>query len=117
MALALGLVGIYGVISYMLAQRTREIGIRMALGAQNAGLKRLLIGQVLALVGIGVVLGLGGAAVLTRLMESLLFGVTALDPPTYVAGAFCLVAAAALAAYLPAHRVTRVDPMLALRAE
>ena len=117
MALALGLVGIYGVISYMLAQRTREIGIRMALGAQNAALKRLLIGQVLVLVGIGAVLGLGGAAALTRLMGSLLFGVGALDVPTYALGAVSLFGAAALAAYLPARRVTRVDPMQALKRE
>jgi predicted permease len=117
MALLLGLIGIYGVISYMLAQRTREIGIRMALGAQHAALKRLLLGHVLALVVVGVVLGLGGAAALARLMESLLFGVTALDPLTYTFVALLLVAAAASAAYVPARRVTRVDPMSALRTE
>jgi putative ABC transport system permease protein len=117
MALALGLVGVYGVLSYMLAQRTREIGIRIALGAQNAAIKRLLLGQVLGLVGIGVALGLGGAAALTRFMESLLFGVKALDLETYALGAVALLAAAALAAYLPARRATRIDPMQALRAE
>jgi ABC-type antimicrobial peptide transport system permease subunit len=117
MALALGLVGVYGVLSYMLAQRTREIGIRIALGAQNAAIKRLLLGQVLGLVGIGVALGLGGAAALTRFMESLLFGVRALDLETYALGAVALLAAAALAAYLPARRATRVDPMEALKAE
>ena len=117
MALALGLVGIYGVISYMLAQRTREIGIRMALGAQHVALKRMLLGHVLALVVGGVVLGLGGAAALARLMESLLFGVSALDPMTYVAVSAILAVAAALAGYLPARRVTRVDPMAALRTE
>ena len=78
MALALGLIGIYGVISYMLTQRTREIGVRMALGARNAALKRMVLGQVLLLVAVGVALGLGAAAALTRLMESLLFGVGAL---------------------------------------
>jgi predicted permease len=117
MALALGLVGIYGVLSYVLTQRTREIGIRMALGAQHAHVQRLLLGHVLVLVGVGVTIGLGGAALLTRLMESLLFGVTALDPATYVAVAAVLIVTGALAGYLPARRATRVDPMLALRAE
>jgi predicted permease len=117
MALALGLVGVYGVLSYMLAQRTREIGIRIALGAQDGSIKRLLLGQVLSLVGIGAALGLGGAAALTRFMKSLLFGVTSLDLQTYVLGAVALLAAAALAAYLPARRATRVDPMQALRQE
>ncbi|HEX5047592.1 MAG TPA: ABC transporter permease [Gammaproteobacteria bacterium] len=117
MALALGLVGIYGVISYVLAQRTREIGIRMALGAPNAALLSLILGRVLVLVGMGVALGLGGAAALTRLMRSLLFGVTALDPMTYAAVSAVLIATALLAGYLPARRVARVDPMQALRAE
>jgi predicted permease len=117
MALALGLIGIYGVISYMLAQRTREIGIRMALGAQHGALKRMLLGHVLTLVIVGVVLGLGGAAALAQLMESLLFGVTALDPMTYVAVSAILAITAALAGYLPARRVMRVDPMGALRTE
>src|SRR5262249_25971192 len=85
MALALGLLGIYGVISYTLAQRTREIGVRMALGAREAQLKRMLVGQVLLLVAVGVAVGLGGAAALTRLMKSMLFGVTALDPATFTA--------------------------------
>jgi predicted permease len=117
MALALGLVGIYGVLCYVVTQRTREIGIRMALGAQNAQLERLVLGHVLVLVCAGVVLGLGGAALLTRLMESQLFGVTALDPLTYGAVAAILAATGALAGYLPARRATRVDPMAALRAE
>jgi predicted permease len=117
MALALGLVGIYGVLSYLLAQRTREIGIRIALGAAQAQVRRLMLRHVLALVGVGVVLGLGGAAVLTRLMESLLFGVTALDPLTYVVVAAILVGTGALAGYLPTRRAMRVDPMSALRAD
>ena len=116
-ALTLGLVGVYGVLSYVLAQRTREIGIRIALGAQDAAIKRLLLGQVLGLVAIGVVLGLAGASVLTRFMKSLLFGVAALDLETYALGAVGLLSAAALAAYLPARRATRVDPINALRAE
>jgi predicted permease len=117
MALGLGLVGIYGVISYMLSLRTREIGIRMALGAHSATLKRFLLRQVLALVLIGTALGLGGALALAQAMESLLFGVTAFDPATYAIVAILLVATAAVAGYLPARRVTRVDPMQALRAE
>jgi len=117
MALALGLVGIYGVLSYVVTQRTREIGIRIALGAQSAQLQRVVLGNVLALVGVGVALGLGGAALLTRLMESLLFGVKALDPATYVTVAAVLVVTGALAGYLPARRATRVDPSTALRAE
>jgi predicted permease len=117
MALLLGLIGIYGVISYMLAQRTREIGIRIALGAHGAAVKRLLLSHVLILVGIGVAVGLGGAAVLSRLMESLLFGVSSLDPATYALVAFALAVTAAIAGYIPARRATRVDPMVALRAD
>jgi predicted permease len=117
MALLLGLIGIYGVISYMLAQRTREIGIRIALGAQAAAVKRLLLGHVLALVAVGIALGLGGAAVLSRLMESLLFGVSSLDAMTYASVAFALAVTAALAGYIPARRATRIDPMAALRSE
>jgi predicted permease len=117
MALLLGLVGIYAVIAYVLGQRTREIGIRMALGARAGTVKGMLVGQVLALVGIGVAVGLGAAAALTRLMSSLLFGVTALDPATFVAVAAALFAVALLAGYLPVRRITRVDPMQSLRAE
>jgi len=117
MALLLGLVGLYAVIAYVLAQRTREMGIRMALGAPAGALKGMLLRQVLALVAVGVALGVGGAAALTRLMESLLFGVTALDPATYVAVTAALFVVALLAGYLPARRVTRIDPMQSLRAE
>ena len=117
MALLLGLIGIYAVIAYVLAQRTRELGIRLALGARAGTLKGMLVGHVLALVAVGVALGAGSAAVLTRLMESLLFGVTALDPATYVAVSGTLFAVALLAGYLPARRVTRIDPMQSLRAE
>jgi len=117
MALLLGLVGIYAVIAYVLTQRTREIGIRMALGARAGTLKGMLLGQVLLLVGVGVALGAGGAAALSRLMTSLLFGVTPLDATTYVAVSASLFAVALLAGYLPARRVTRVDPMQSLRAE
>jgi ABC-type antimicrobial peptide transport system permease subunit len=117
MALLLGVVGIYAVIAYVLAQRTREIGIRMALGAQTHALKGMLVGQVLVLVAVGVALGLGGAAALTRLMDSLLFGVTALDPATFVAVPAGLFGVALVAGYLPVRRITRVDPMQSLRAE
>jgi putative ABC transport system permease protein len=117
MALALGLVGIYGVIGYMLAQRKREIGVRIALGAPNAALKRMLLGRMLLPVLAGIALGLGATAALSRFMESLLFGVTAFDPGTYALAALVILATAALAAYLPARRVTRVDAMGALRAE
>ena len=117
MALALGLVGIYGVVSYMMVQRTREIGIRIALGARSGAVQRVLLGHVLGLVALGAVLGLGGAALLAPLMRSLLYNVGALDVPTYALGAASLFGAAALAAYLPARRVTRVDPVQALKTE
>jgi predicted permease len=117
MALVLGIVGIYGVIAYSVSQRTREIGIRMALGAQPAGLKQMFVHHGLLLAGIGAVIGLGAAAGLTRLMSSLLFGVQALDPLTYAGVAGMLIAAAALASYVPARRATRIDPLEALRAE
>jgi ABC-type antimicrobial peptide transport system permease subunit len=117
MALVLGVVGIYGVIAYAVSQRTREIGIRMALGAQPAGLQGMFVRHGLVLAGIGAVLGLAAAALLTRLMQSLLFGVTTLDPATYAVVAGVLIAAAALASYFPARRATAVDPVEALRAE
>jgi ABC-type antimicrobial peptide transport system permease subunit len=105
------------VIAYAVTQRTREIGIRMALGAQAPGLRQMFVRQGLLLAGIGAIIGLGAAAGLTRLMSSLLFGVAALDPLTYAGVAAILIAAAALASYVPARRATRVDPLDALRAE
>jgi predicted permease len=117
MALSLGLVGIYAVIGYVLTERRRELGVRMALGAQHGTLKRMLLSQVLLLVIVGMALGLGGAAALTRLMQSLLFGVSALDPATYVVVSAVLLVTAALAGYLPARSVTRIDPIQALRRE
>jgi len=117
MALLLGMVGIYGVISYTVAQRTREIGIRMALGAQRLELTGLFLRDGLRLALIGVACGLVAAALLMRLMAKLLFEVKAVDPLTYLAMSVCLIAAALAASYLPALRISAVDPVSALRAE
>jgi putative ABC transport system permease protein len=117
MALVLGLVGIYGVIAYAVSQRTREIGIRLALGAQERDVKRMFVRSGLALAILGVALGLGAAAGLTRLMSSLLSGVSPLDPATYLVVPAVLVAAALLASYLPARRVAAVNPVEALKME
>ncbi|MFN7939173.1 MAG: ABC transporter permease [Bryobacteraceae bacterium] len=117
MALLLAAVGIYAVISYTVAQRTREIGIRMALGAHHGKLKRMFVGHGLLWGAIGSGVGLAAAAALSRLMSTLLYEISPFDPLTYVAVAAGLLATAAVASYLPARRVTRVDPMEALRAE
>jgi putative ABC transport system permease protein len=117
MALLLGIVGIYGVIAYAVSQRTREIGIRVALGAQGPELRQMFVRQGLLLSGIGSALGMIAAAGLTRLMSSLLFGITALDPLTYGIVPLFLLAAAAVASYIPARRATTVNPVEALRAE
>jgi predicted permease len=117
MALLLGVVGIYGVIAYAVSERRREIGIRAALGAQQRELKAMFVRHGLMLAGLGVAIGLGAAAGLTRLMSSLLFGVTPLDPVTYVAVPLVLVIATVLASYLPARRAASVDPIEALRTE
>jgi predicted permease len=117
MALVLGIIGIYGVISYAVSQRNREIGIRLALGAQPSELQSMFVRHGLVLAMIGVAIGLGTAAGLTRLMSSLLFGISPLDPLTYAGGALLLGLAAALASYLPARRASAVDPVIALRTE
>lgn len=117
MALVLGIVGIYGVIAYAVTQRTREIGIRMALGAQPGTLQKMFVRQGLLLAAVGAGIGLIAAAGLTRLMSSLLFKTAALDPATYAAVSVLLIAAAALASYVPARRTTDVDPVEALRTE
>lgn len=117
MALFLGIIGIYGVIAYSVTQRTREIGIRLALGARREGVSRMFVRQGLALSAIGSVCGLGGAFALTHLMNSLLFDVSPADPLTYVVALLALISAAMLASYLPARKAAKVDPMLALRTE
>ncbi len=117
MALVLGIIGIYGVISYTVSQRRREIGIRAALGARPMELKRMFVRYGLSLAAVGVAIGLGAAAALMRLMKSLLFGIGPLDPLTYTAVPVVLVAAAMLASYLPARRAAAVDPAEALKAE
>ncbi len=117
MALALGILGIYGVISYAVSQRTREIGIRVALGAKKSELVWMFVRSALVLAGIGTAVGLGAAAALMRLMRTLLFGISPLDPVTFTAVPVALIAAAALASYLPARRTAAVNPVEALRAE
>jgi ABC-type lipoprotein release transport system permease subunit len=117
MALALSLIGIYGVISYAVSQRTREIGIRLALGAQKGVLRWMFVRSALVLTGVGVVIGLGAAAALMQLMKTLLFGVSPLDPLTFVAVPLILITAAAFASYLPARRAAGINPVEALRAE
>ncbi|HZI17771.1 MAG TPA: ABC transporter permease [Pyrinomonadaceae bacterium] len=116
-ALVLAAVGVYGVMSYTVAQRTREIGIRLALGAQRRDVLRLAVGQALRLVLIGVAVGLAGALMLTRVMSSLLYGVSATDPATLIAVPLILAGVALLASYIPARRATRVNPLIALRYE
>jgi predicted permease len=117
MALALGLIGIYGVISYVVSQRSREIGIRLALGAEPLRLKRMFLQHGLALAAVGITLGLSAALALTHLMTSLLFEIGPLDPPTYVSVVAVLLMAAALASYMPARRAASIDPVETLKVE
>ncbi len=117
MALLLGIVGIYGVISYAVTQRTREIGIRMAMGAQRNELTGLFVRQGLLLTAIGIGAGIGIAFAAMRLMSSLLFNVSPMDPATYIAATASVVLIAWLACYLPSRRAAAVNPVQALRAE
>ena len=116
-ALLLAIVGIYGVISYAVAQRMHEMGIRMALGADKKDIFRLVIGRGLRLAGIGIAIGLVAPFTLTRLMSSLLYKVSPADPLTIIGSAILFLAAAFLASYVPARRASRTDPMVALRYE
>jgi putative ABC transport system permease protein len=117
LALVLAAVGIYGVMSYTVAQQTREIGIRIALGAKPRDVLKMTVKQGLKLVGLGLVIGLPSAFILTRVMASLLFGISATDPITFLSISLVVLAVALLASYLPALRATKVDPMIALRAQ
>jgi ABC-type antimicrobial peptide transport system permease subunit len=117
LALALAAVGIYGVMSYTVSQRTQEIGIRMALGAQPGNVQSMILGHSVKLTLIGVGLGLAGAFALVRFLTSLLFGVGAYDAVTFIGVPVLLAAVAIAASYLPARRAVRVDPIVALRYE
>jgi ABC-type antimicrobial peptide transport system permease subunit len=117
MGLVLGALGIYGVLAYLVNQRTREIGVRLALGAKPSDVLWMVVGRGLWLAGFGVVIGLVAAVALTRLMQGVLYGVTPTDPLTFVGVAAALLAVAGFASWLPARRATRVDPLVALRAE
>jgi putative ABC transport system permease protein len=116
-ALSLSAIGIYGVLAYLVAQRTREIGIRMALGARAADVLRLVLGEGMAPVLAGALVGLAASTLATRALRSMLFGVTPLDPVSFIAAPALLGTVALLACYLPARRATRVDPLIALRED
>jgi ABC-type antimicrobial peptide transport system permease subunit len=117
MALALGILGIYGVIAYVVSQRAREIGIRMALGAQQREVRKMFLRHGLVLTSVGIAVGLVAALAVTRLMSSLLFGVAPTDPAAYVAALGLVLAAATLASYLPARRAAALDPVETLKAD
>ena len=116
-ALLLAIVGVYGVMSHLVTQGAHDIGVRMALGAERGRILKMVLRQGLELTGAGIVVGLAGAALLTRVMASLLFGVSTTDLATFSVVPIVLIATAALASYIPARRATRVDPVTALRDE
>jgi len=116
-ALMLGVIGLYSVTRYIVSQRTSEIGVRLALGAQPRDVRAMVLRQSLSVALVGVIVGLMAAYALARVMASLLFGVSAHDPATFVATALVLMAVSAVATYLPAHQATQVDPLVTLRYE
>jgi len=116
-ALALAAVGIYGVVAFSVTRRTQEIGIRMALGSRRSDVLRLVLGEGARMAALGVAIGVGASLAITRLMSSLLFGISATDPLTFVGVAALLSCVALLASYIPARRAMRVDPTIALRYE
>lgn len=116
-ALVLGVVGLYGVISYVVSQRTQEIGVRLALGARPADVRSMVLRQGLSVALVGIVVGLALAAAVTRVMSSLLFEISTRDPVTFAAVAFVLIGVSALATYLPARKASAIDPLEALRQE
>ena len=117
MAVCLAMAGVYGVMAYLVSQRSNEIGLRMALGARPGDISRLVLREGMLLAAAGLVLGLAGAIAATRLLTSMLFEVKPGDPSTYAAVAILLAIVALAASYLPAHRASKVDPLVALRQE
>src|SRR6185295_6959784 len=117
LALILGAVGLYGVLSYIVAQRTREIGVRMALGAEAGRVRRMVVAQGARVVAVGVVIGVAAALAFTRALSSLLFGVKALDALTFLGMSASMLAIGLLASYVPARRASRVDPIESLRGD
>src|SRR5690606_12360489 len=115
LALVLGAVGLYGILSYLVAQRTQEIGVRMALGAEAGRVRRLVLGQGARVVVVGTVLGLAAAVFATRALVSLLYGVAPFDPSTFAGTSLAMIAVGLLASYLPALRASRVDPMQSMQ--
>jgi putative ABC transport system permease protein len=117
LAVALAMIGVYGIVSYSISQRTNEIGIRVALGARSADVVRLVLREALTLAAIALLLGLAGSLALSRVLQTLLFEVTPTDPATLAAVCGLVLAVSALAAVVPARRATHIDPMVALRYE